>query len=95
MSRRGFVEYEGAWVTHEERSRLEEKARANAMIAQGKVLVDGNWIPRAEYEAIRAREEFEKLGYVQIDDRWVSPEEAALLRGEPPPAPEPSPQPPP
>ncbi len=62
--RKGLVEYDGRWVTREERDRLENEA-------DGLVQFEGRWMSPEEKEEI----EREREGLVLRDGEWVRPDE--------------------
>jgi len=52
MLAKGFVKYEGNWVTPEEKKRLEEEKFEREMIAKGLVKFEGKWITPEERTSI-------------------------------------------
>jgi len=52
MRAKGFVRYEGKWVTPEEKQRLEDQKLEKEMMAKGMMKFEGKWVTREEYEVI-------------------------------------------
>ncbi len=52
MQAKGFVKYEGKWVTSEERDRLEKEKFEKEMLDQGLVPFEGKWITTEEHNNI-------------------------------------------
>ncbi|MBI4616984.1 MAG: hypothetical protein HY720_25455 [Planctomycetes bacterium] len=72
----GKVQYEGRWVTPEEKEELEE----SAMRAKGLVRHGNRWV--TPEEKARLEREVDHEGLVEYQGRWVTPEEKERMENE-------------
>ncbi len=81
MSGRGLVPRNGGWVTAGEARRIDEEEVADRRRAEGRVLHEGRWVLLHDLRHELQRKQAERLGLIEVDGEWYTPEEVRTLRG--------------